>query len=202
VAGIASFDIPSDKHPGTITLVDGTVLHDIDQVVICTGYLFSLPFLLELHDDLTPREKASDTILVTDGTQLHNLHKDIFYIPDPTLAFVGVPAYTATFTFFEFQAIAVAAVFSGRAWLPSKDEMRTQYEEKVKLKGFGRSFHSEKDSEVQYVKELLEWINGQAEVTGGEKYQGHSEEWLKEEKVKMVKLKAFLDAKTETAGKA
>jgi hypothetical protein len=51
------------------------------------------------------------------------------------------------------------------------------------------------------VKELLEWINGQAEVTGGEKYQGHSEEWLKE-KVKMVKLKAFLDAKTETADKA
>jgi hypothetical protein len=202
VAGIASFDIPSDRHPGTITLVDGTVLHDIDQVVICTGYLFSLPFLLELHDDLTPREKASDTILVTDGTQLHNLHKDIFYIPDPTLAFVGVPAYTATFTFFEFQAIAVAAVFSGRAWLPSKDEMRTEYEEKVKLKGFGRSFHSEKDSEVQYVKELLGWINGQAEVTGGQKYQGHSEEWLKEEKVKMVKLKAFLDAKTETAGKA
>jgi hypothetical protein len=49
---------------------------------------------------------------------------------------------------------------------------------------------------------LLERINGQAEVTGGEKYQGHSEEWLKEEKVKMVKLKAFLDAKTETAGKA
>jgi len=69
------------------------------------------------------------------------------------------------------------------------------------LKGFGRSFHSEKDSEVQYVKELLGWINGQAELTGGEKYQGHSKEWLKEEKVKMAKLKAFLDAKTEIAAR-
>jgi hypothetical protein len=199
VAGIASFNIPSEEQntPGSVTLVDGTILNDIDRVVICTGYLFTLPFLLNLHDDSITPEHANDTVVITDGTQMHNLHKDIFYIPDPTLAFVGIPFYTATFSFFEFQAIAVAAVFSGRAWVPSEQEMRTEYAERVRRKGSGRALHNLKGVSVEYVDELVEWLNAQAEVTGTEKVEGYSKEWqegaklMAEKYVKKLKITDF-----------
>ena len=80
--------------------------------------------------------------------------------------------------------------------------MPAEHEKKVKLNGFGWSFNSENESEIQYVKELLECIKGQAEITGSEKYQAHSEEWTRKEMVKMLKLKAYLNAEMETAGNA
>jgi hypothetical protein len=194
---VASFDLPSEGQikPGPITLKDGRVLVDIDRVILSTGYHFSHPFLLDLHEDATLPEDASDTVLVTDGTQIHNLHKDIFYIPDPTLTFVGVPFYTATFTLFEFQAIAVAAVLSGRAWLPKQEEMRDEYKKRVETKGYGRAFHSLRDQQVEYVTELLGWINTQAEVTGAEKVEGYSERWLAEDKLKLQKMRKMFEAK-------
>jgi hypothetical protein len=207
VAGIASFQHPSKDQdtPGSVKLVDGTVLTGINRVVICTGYHFSLPFLRDLHDDSATSEQAIDTVLVTDGTQIHNLHKDIFYIPDPTLAFVGIPFYTATFTFFEFQAIAVAAVFSGRACVPSKEEMQAEYKERVKQKGAGRGIHDLKGTSVLYVDELAGWLNNQAEVTGAEKVEGYSKEWQEESKLipeKYIKLIKSKDTKGNGSGRA
>lgn len=163
--------------PGPITLVDGQILEGIDRVVMCTGYLFSLPFLVEYHrDDMSPGE-AGPNVLVTDGSQIHNLHRDIFYIPDPTLAFVGVPTDVASFSLFEFQAITIAAVFSGQTRLPSKDEMRTEYEERVKDRGFGKRFHSLLKKDVAYAAELMEWVNRGRPPTRM-KSNGYSKEWL------------------------
>jgi hypothetical protein len=140
-------------------------------------------------------DKANGTVLVTNGTQIHNLHKDLFYIPDPTLAFVGVPFYTATFSFFEFQAIAVAAVFSGRAWLQKEEEMREEYDERVKRKGFGRAFHDMKGEEPGYVKELVDWVNSHAKTTGSPKIEGHLEEWLAQKEVLRETFLKFLATK-------
>lgn len=80
--------------PGWITLTDGTVLKDIHHVVLATGYITSYPFLPHFQSDTAPIDSAGDELIVTsDGVVAHNLHKDIFYIKDPTLAFVGVPYY-------------------------------------------------------------------------------------------------------------
>jgi hypothetical protein len=197
IGEVASFDLPTEgqRKPGPITLKDGTVLNGIDRVILSTGYHFSHPFLLELHEDTTLPQEASDTVLVTDGTQIHNLHKDIFYIPDPTLSFVGVPFYTATFTLFEYQAIVVAAVLSGHAWLPKEEEMRDEYKKRVETRGYGRAFHSLREQQVEYVTELLAWINAQAEVTGAEKVEGYSERWLEEDKLKLQKMRKMFEAK-------
>ncbi|KAK0128997.1 hypothetical protein ONS95_000938 [Cadophora gregata] len=197
VTGIASFEVPKkgQETPGNITLTDGRVLTEVDKVIIATGYLFSLPFLVSLHDDSATPEKASDTVLVTDGSQIHNLHKDIFYIPDPTLTFVGIPFYTATFTLFEYQAITVAAVFAGFAQTPSEAAMRTEYAEKTKVKGYGRSFHSLMNAQVEYVDSLVRWVNSQAETTGGAKIQGHSPEWIEESKSIHPKFLKFLETR-------
>lgn len=124
----------------------------------------------------------------------HNLHKDIFYIPDPTLAFVGVPFFTATFTLFEFQAMVVAKVFAGLADLPAQEEMKAEYRKRVEEKGLGKVFHSLREKEVEYVDELLEWVNADLEKRGREGLVGHTERW-RSGRVQMVeRFKALLAA--------
>ena len=163
--------------PGRVIFKDGRVLTNIHRVIICTGYHMSLPFLRQYHSDNSPALEASDTVLVTDGTQIHNLHKDIFYIPDPTLNFIGIPFFTATFSLFEFQAITVAAVLSGKASLPTAEDMRGEYQQRVAQKGFGKQFHSLVDREVEYVNELLGWVNRDGERRGAEFVEGHTAAW-------------------------
>lgn len=186
VSEISSFHLGSDPNrilddsepiPARVSLIDGQILTNIDNIIICTGYHMSFPFLEEYHRDSLRPEDADETALVTDGQQMHNLHKDIFYIPDPTLAFVGVPYHIATFSLFEFQAIAIAAVYSGKAILPSQAEQRAEYNLKINEKGFGRVFHSLRGRDVEYANELLDWINPAIVASGGTPYSGHSKEW-------------------------
>lgn len=113
---------------------------------------------------------------------VHNLHRDIWYIPDPSLVFIGVPFFTATFSLFEFQAIAVAAVMGGDGAVPGEGEMRREYGERVRMKGTGKEFHSLKGREVEYVDGLLERVNGgeRGVVEGGvgrRVVEGHTREW-------------------------
>ncbi|KFY03890.1 hypothetical protein O988_01151 [Pseudogymnoascus sp. VKM F-3808] len=167
-----------DPIPASVTLSDGRILENIHRVIICTGYHISYPFLKHLHSDTTPLEAADERVLVTNGTQVHNLHKDIFYMPDPTLAFVGTAYSASSFSLFEFQAIAVAAVFSGRAKLPTEEEMRDEYRLRVARKGLGKSFHMLKDEEVEYVNSVVQWINQDPPSAGIKPVEGHSEKWL------------------------
>lgn len=189
VSEVASFDLNEQDESSssvssniesvgsTVTLRSGEKLCDIHYVLLCSGYQMALPFLRGLHEDHTPPTEANERVLVTDGTQLHNLHKDIFYIRDPTLMFVGVPYFTATFTLFEFQAMVVAQVLSGRADLPDEKTMREEYVKRVATKGFGKSFHSLRGVEVEYVNELLSWVNEQGEARGAKRIEGHTELW-------------------------
>ncbi|KAJ5751661.1 hypothetical protein N7520_008578 [Penicillium odoratum] len=163
--------------PITVRLKSGETLHDIDRVVLCTGYLMTLPFFPQYNNNSVSVTEADNSTLVTDGTQVHNLHRDIFYIPDPTLAFVGIPFYTATFTLFEFQAIAVVEFFSGNVHLPSETEMREELLEKVRIKGYRRSFHSLKGEEEIYVNHLLAWVNSERDQRGLSPIEGHTGPW-------------------------
>lgn len=168
-----------------ITLKDGTVLDQIHKIIFCTGYHMSYPFLPSLPTPPSIPSLVHDPnnflhLLVTDGTMTHNLHKDIFYIPDPTLSFIGVPFHCATFSLFEFQAIALAAVYSSRAHLPPADAMRAEYNERLGRKGPGRGFHSLMMEEVEYVRDLVAWIN--TDNPWGKVVEGHTEHWIEERK--------------------
>lgn len=177
--------------PSTVTLKSGQKLCNIHSVIICTGYHFTLPFLSQYHEDNTAAKEASEEVLITDGTQVHNLHKDIWYIPDPSLIFVGIPFFTATFSLFDFQAIAVAAVLSGKANLPSQEAMRKEYKERVEVKGYGRFFHSLLGKDVEYVNELLGWINEAGEKIGRKRIEGHSKEWHQAKVEHMERVQAL-----------
>lgn len=178
---------------------DGRELTDIHRIVLCTGYTFTLPFLRQYHSDKTSVREASDEILVTDGTQCHNLHKDIFYIPDPTLIFVGVPFFTATFSLFEFQAIAVAAILSGKAFLPTQDEMRNEYRERAEKKGVGKPFHSLKEKEIEYVNELVGWLNKDGAAVSAAPVEGHTPAWHVANVDRIEKVRRMMEDKQKDA---
>lgn len=203
IAGFSSLGSPSelgndDTLPGSVLLSSGETFNDIHHIILGTGYHMSYPFLAPYHaDDLLP-EAATPTTLVTTGQVTHNLHKDIFYIPDPTLAFIGVPYHVATFSLFEFQAMAVAAIYSGSATLPEETEMRAEYEERVKRKGVGRRLHSLKDDEgeIVYAKEMMAIVNqGRREE---DKVEGHTKEWFEAYKRRLVRMKERRGPTTKT----
>lgn len=200
VGAVASFDgdfrccetiqqlVDDTPIPFTVSLQSGQQLCNIHYVIVCTGYHYSFPFLSTLHEDQTSVEEASDTVLVTDGRCVHNLYKHIFYMPDPTLVFVGLPYHVSTFNLYDFQAIAVAAVFSGRAALPSEAKMREDYREWVSIKQGDKDFHSLGGDEEGYVEPLLDWINKDAASKGLPVIHGHTPEFhvAKAEHVKRI----------------
>lgn len=140
----ASQGLRSDQSiPGKVVLSDGRVLEGIDHVVVATGYITSYPFLGDLEQPLVSWEEADDKVVITsDGYITHNLHKDIFYIPDPTLAFVGVSHLVSTFSFFDFQAQVVARVFAGQVQLPSESAMKEEHKKRKARFERGDRFHS------------------------------------------------------------
>lgn len=191
---VTEFKIHSSKSSNylpTAQLKSGETLERIDKIILCTGYQMAFPFLPQFNNNSIDVTEADESVLITDGTQIHNLHRDIFYIPDPTLAFVGIPFYTATFSLFEFQAMAVAAHFSGIAPLPPIDLLRQEYEDRVRTKGYRREFHSLKGQEEAYVDQLLEWINPERARLGLPNIEGHSESWRKAKKVQFERLAAL-----------
>lgn len=205
VAEIQSFDLdkehlddsadPASPIPGTVTLVDGQKIENLHAVVVCTGYITSYPFLPHLHNDDIPASEADESVLVTaKGDMVHNLYKDIFYIPDPTLSFIGAPYHIATFSLFEFQAQAVARVLVGKTSLPTEQEMRAEYGEKVAKKGLGRDFHSLRGErqEETYVTDLVNWVNQDAVRRGSDdKMIGHTDQWRQAKADQLEQFKWF-----------
>lgn len=177
-----------DTVPGSAILDSGDTINDIHHIILATGYHMSYPFLSHLHADTLLPSQASSTVLVTTGQVTHNLYKDIFYIPDPTLAFIGVPYHVATFSLFEFQAMAVAAVFAGTASSPKEEEMRIEYDERVKRKGVGRKLHSLKDDEgeIVYAREMMAIVNQGREE---DKVEGHTKEWFEAYRRRLARMK-------------
>ncbi|CAH0044605.1 unnamed protein product [Clonostachys solani] len=145
-----------------VTLSDGSELRGLGHVILATGYLFSFPFLPQFHSDETPATSVEPTTLVgAEGDMVHNLYKDMFYIDDPTLVFVGLPYHVVTFSTFDYQAQVVAQILSGLSSLPSGTQMRSEYDQRVKASGFGLRFHSqgEGDAELRYVRDLIELVS-------------------------------------------
>ncbi|KAI1075631.1 FAD/NAD(P)-binding domain-containing protein [Whalleya microplaca] len=164
--------------PGKVILEDGTVLDDIDHVVVSTGYITSYPFLGELEQPFVSWEDADEKVLITsDGYITHNLHKDIFYIPDPSLAFIGVSHLVSTFSLFDFQAQVVANVFAGNALLPPVSVMKQEHKDRKSRFQPGDRFHSMHTVEDVYIEQILSWINNDLAKAGLDPLPGMDGEW-------------------------
>ncbi|KAI0143711.1 hypothetical protein GGR57DRAFT_495121 [Xylariaceae sp. FL1272] len=166
--------------PGKVVLDDGTTLEGIDYVIVATGYITSYPFLGDLEQPLVDWNDAGErTVITSDGYTTHNLHKDIFYIPDPTLAFIGVSQLVSTFSLFDFQAKIVAKVLAGKARLPTQDDMKKEQRERKKRFQPGDRFHALLLGETAYINELLTWANEQLVDGGFDPMTGMDADWLK-----------------------
>lgn len=102
---------------GDIVFEDGSVLSDVDTVIYSTGYKISFPFW---------NVKANGgEIWDYERNKLVGSYQHTFFHDFPTLGIIGVPR-VLTFRSFEYQAIALARVFSGRGafGLPSRKEQR------------------------------------------------------------------------------
>lgn len=63
-------------------------------MILSTGFRCSFPFLPQYYDGATyvPHEgsaKTASPFIPLDGSHIRDLYLDMFYIQDPTLAFIG-----------------------------------------------------------------------------------------------------------------
>jgi hypothetical protein len=132
-----------------IELVDGTKLTDIDKVIFCTGYLYSLPMFPKEAGFITP-----------DGLYVHHLYEQTFYAADPSLCFLGLPKQVIPFPTFQNQAIVVAKVWAQKLRLPSCETMDKEEFSRLERKGFeGAKYHSFKFPEdVELAEGWRRWI--------------------------------------------
>ena len=132
----------------SIELVDGTVFTDIDVVIFCTGYLYSLRMF--------PKEAG---FITEEGSYVHQLYDQTFYAVDPTLVFLGLPSQVIPFPTFQNQAIVVAKVWAGKLSLPSQTVMSNEEFARLEKKGFdGTKYHSFKFPEdIELAERWRKW---------------------------------------------
>ncbi len=158
VPEIAEFLPPSSGYERAVRFADGQIEVGIDKVLFCTGYYHSYPFL----SSLVPPP-------ITNGERVEHLYQHIFYAPNPTLAFVGVPSNILPFRTCEAQAAVIARMWSGRLSLPSASKMKAWEMQRMEKKGAGRKFHHLAFPEdLDYLNELVEWAT-QADREGDPK---------------------------------
>ena len=143
VPKITQFEVLSHS----IHFEDGSIVRGVDDILFCTGYLYSMPFL----KNLKPHP-------IGDGTRVLNTYQHLFFSPIPTLAFLTLPQKIIPFPIAEVQAAVVARVYAGRLALPRKEDMTSWEARVVEERGTGGDFHTlpfPKDAE--YINMLYDW---------------------------------------------
>ncbi|KAI9822621.1 MAG: hypothetical protein M1827_000340 [Pycnora praestabilis] len=139
--------LPSSAADRGVRFADGRIEEGIDAIVFCTGYFYSYPFL----ESLKPA-------VVTDGLRTEHTYQHMFYIPHPTLAFVGLPQKIIPFPLSEGYGAVLARVWSGRLALPPQEAMYDWEDEIVQARGTGKKFHTLMfPLDVEFINELHDW---------------------------------------------
>ncbi len=126
---------------------DGTIQEDVDSVVFCTGYLFSYPFLTSLNPPV-----------ISDGSRVEHVYQHIFYMHQPTLAFVALPMKVIPFPLSESQAAIIARVWANRLQLPSLEAMQEWEDRILREHGSKKAFHTLSfPLDADYIEELYRW---------------------------------------------
>ncbi|KAI1472353.1 FAD/NAD(P)-binding domain-containing protein [Daldinia caldariorum] len=154
---------------GSILFADGTRLEDVDAVIYATGYKPSFPFWNAAENGNSDDDDDGSNV---SATPLWDYHQDklagnywhTFFRAHPTLGIVGIPR-ALTFRSFEYQAVALARVFSGRnaAALPSGEEQARWERERLEVtRREGRRFH-----DINWENgETAEWFEGLFRIAG------------------------------------
>lgn len=166
--------IPEDR---AVQFQDGTIEKNIDQVLFCTGYLFSNPFL---NDFIPSSVDGSKGAIVTDGIRPHNLFQYIFYNYDPTLCFLSINFRIIPFTIAEVQSLVIANVWSNRLPLPSLNNRQAWEAQQIEKNGSGRDMITlDYPTDVEYMEEMHKWCDT---VDDDKKIERQATRWGKRQK--------------------
>ncbi|CAG8519348.1 3354_t:CDS:2 [Paraglomus occultum] len=155
---------------GQVEFIDGTVIN-VHRIIFATGFMYSYPFLhgIEIGKN---GDVSQERILVTSGERVYNLYKQVFYIPNPTLTFVGLPIKVSPIPVSHAQALLISHVFASRIRLPSFTSMRKEYN----LTSLDTMFTTPRKYHIfgtvnacEYTREILEWVNSGKNEEAGEK---------------------------------
>ena len=141
---------------GRIVFEDDTYLDDIDTVIYCTGYKPSFPFWNVQNNGRNIWDYKKNKLI---KTYLHTFFQDF-----STLGIVGIPR-VLTFRSFEYQAIALARIFSNREFgkLPSVEEMEKWESTREKT----RSREGKKYHDIEWeTGETLDWLGSLYRIAG------------------------------------
>lgn len=140
---------------GTIEFEDGTTLGagDVDKIIYATGYRPSFPFW---------NERANGRpIYDYEVGKLVNTYWHTFFHDLPTLAAVGIEK-GLTFRSFEYQAVALARLFSGRNAIPlppAREQRRWEEERTEWVKASpGRKFHDIESEPGRLGEDSFKWL--------------------------------------------
>eukprot|EP00210_Caulerpa_lentillifera_P003739 g3572.t1 len=131
---------------GSIQLEDGTVLTDVDEIMLCTGYVYNFPFLKNING------------VEADGSYVFPVYKHVIDIHKPSLAYIGLPWRIIPFPLCEFQSKYFAKILTGKCLLPDANEMINDIlcrQNKLKeLKLDDRYYHMLGMDQFSYLDEL------------------------------------------------
>ena len=108
-------------HERTITFENSEEVC-IDNIIFCTGYKFSFPFL------------SDDCSLNITDFRITPLYKHIIDVKQPTLAIIGLPSIIIPFMAFHYQILFVLAAWEGTLTLPDEDTMLQDVEQDYQLR--------------------------------------------------------------------
>ncbi|KAI9015657.1 hypothetical protein CLU79DRAFT_707493 [Phycomyces nitens] len=167
VPELVSFSNADGQVDGTLKFIDGQTLEGIDRIVFCTGFTSNYSFLDDLTIETSEEYKKlgheSLETPATDGQTVFNSYRHLFFIPDPTLTFIGAPPNLTTIPFFDYQARAVARVWAGKALLPTQENMFSFVKEDKPV-CYGLSFGD--GPELLRCEDLVVWLNSHAQALG------------------------------------
>ncbi|KAL6326059.1 hypothetical protein AAG906_000934 [Vitis piasezkii] len=132
---------------GKVVFQDGSSVH-ADTIFYCTGYKYHFPFI------------ETNGIVTIDDNRVGPLYKHVF--PPglaPWLSFIGMPKQGTPFMTAELQSKWLAHVLSGKALLPTKEEMMSdieKYYHHMEETGVPKRFtHVLPPNEIEYMNWLL-----------------------------------------------
>ncbi|RVE47467.1 hypothetical protein evm_007878 [Chilo suppressalis] len=128
-----------------VTFIDGSY-EEIDDVIYCTGYQYSYPFLDE------------SSVLTITPQSVTPLYKYMVNINQPSMIFMGLIVRACIVVAIDTQARYATALIKGNFTLPSRKEMMAEWQRSVDaLRSSGRPIshiHLLAEKEDQYYEEL------------------------------------------------
>lgn len=137
-----------DGNTRTVTLKNGNNIGDVDVILFCTGYLYSLPFL----EDLIPNP-------IQEGSMVHGTYEYLLLSSHPSLSLLVLGKKIIPFPMAEAQAAVLARVYSGRLALPSVTDMQNwEKDQLLAVDGSAEKFHvMDSLKDAAYINHLVDW---------------------------------------------